>query len=80
MYLPGNWTEADLFFDLNDSVVDFFDENSDYGNFSDYDLELRQVLKAAVLEPNTESFRDLIAMLVVSTSILGKFLKWTTTF
>ncbi|KAI6177495.1 hypothetical protein M3Y97_00913800 [Aphelenchoides bicaudatus] len=72
MYLPtGNWSDIDFFLDLNDSVVDFFDDNTDYGNFSDYDLELRQVLKAAAHEPNTESFRDLIALLVVLTSILG---------
>lgn len=67
MYLPSNWT-----LEFNESVVDFFDENTDY-NFSDYDLELRKSLRAAAYEPNADSFRDLIAMLVVSTSILGWF-------
>lgn len=70
MPLPLNWTENAVLLEFNESVVDFFDENNDYyGNFSDYDLELRQSLAAH--EPNMDSFRDLMSMIVVTTSILG---------
>jgi hypothetical protein len=56
--------------DQNDSMVDFFDEYDEfYGNFTE--LELRQSLRDAAYNTETDTFRDFIAMMVVTISISG---------
>lgn len=59
-------SSGDLFPGFNESVVDFFDDYVE-GNFSEYDLELHQILR----EPREENFRHVISILVVSASVLG---------
>jgi hypothetical protein len=58
-----NWT---FFSNENStSIIDFFD----YENFTEYDSEMGTVLRA---EPDKETFRVMIAMMVVSTALLGE--------